>query len=115
MPTEMNAAEAAEVLEGTDFVEERAQEAIDYAASLCRKLAAGELREVRHAEWKLVSAGTRCNLVKCTNCGHSVAVTNTVPLDEWRASRPYCDQCGALMDEKDGETSESTHAKSVYD
>ena len=56
-----------------------------------------EGRLVAQAHWALISEGTRCNLVKCTNCGHSVAVANTVPLDEWRAAKPHCDQCGARM------------------
>lgn len=71
------------------------------AASCLRKIAAGEYKQVVHARWKLVSEGARCNLVKCTHCGRSIAVTKNVPLDKWRAAKPYCDQCGALMGKDD--------------
>lgn len=71
------------------------------AASVLRAIAAGEYKRVVHARWKLVSESTQCDLVKCTHCGRSIAVARNVPLDEWRAAKPYCDQCGALMDGKD--------------
>ncbi|MCY1715210.1 hypothetical protein [Caproiciproducens galactitolivorans] len=70
------------------------------AASYLRKIAAGEYKPVVHAHWKLVSESTQCDLVKCTHCGRSIAVARNVPLDEWRAAKPYCDQCGALMNGK---------------
>ena len=41
----------------------------------------------------------RCYLVKCTNCGHSVAIAANVPIDEWRAAHSYCVDCGALMED----------------
>ena len=75
--------------------------AVKYAASCLRAIAAGEYKPVVHARWKLVSEGARCNLVKCTHCGRSIAVTKNVPLDKWRAAKPYCDQCGALMGKDD--------------
>ena len=75
--------------------------AYSLAASLLRAIAAGEYEPVMHAKWKLVSDGTQCNLVKCTHCGRSIAVARNVPLDEWRAAKPYCDQCGALMGKDD--------------
>ena len=72
------------------------------AASYLRATAAGKYKQVVYARWKLVSEGARCNLVKCTHCGRSIAVTKNVPLDKWRAAKPYCDQCGALMGKDDG-------------
>jgi len=74
---------------------------VDTTASYLRAIAAGEYKPVVHARWKLVSEGARCNLVKCTHCGRLIAVARNVPLDEWRAAKPYCDQCGALMHKSD--------------
>ncbi|CAB1243686.1 protein of unknown function [Ruminococcaceae bacterium BL-6] len=107
MPNEMTAAEAAEIIEKlipdiendmTIYAYE--SEALHTAASYLRKIAAGEYKPVVHAHWELVSEGAQCNLVKCTHCGRSIAVARNVPLDEWRAAKPYCDQCGALMNGK---------------
>ena len=70
------------------------------ASFYLRAIAIGELTPVVHARWKFVLEGEQCNLVKCTHCGRSVAVAKGVPLNEWRATKPYCDQCGAKMDEK---------------
>ena len=102
MPNEMTAAEAAEIIlnpHGYGTSKRNAAECL--AASCLRKIAAGEYKRVVHAHWKLVSEGARCNLVKCTHCGRLIAVARNVPLDEWRAAKPYCDQCGALMGKDD--------------
>jgi hypothetical protein len=121
MPNEMTAAEAAKTLEEaarqahqvlespTIFYDtksmpggiktmQKCEAAYTLAASLCRKVASGELREVRHARWALARESELCYLVKCTNCGHSVAIAANVPIDEWRAAHSYCVDCGALMD-----------------
>ena len=92
--------EAAEIIESGDCGQRR-YDAEDTAIRILRAIAAGEYKRVVHARWKLVSEGARCNLVKCTHCGRSIAVTKNVPLDKWRAAKPYCDQCGALMGKDD--------------
>ena len=109
MPDTLSPLEAAEkleflaghILDENHLRMKRGEIACTLAASYLRAIAAGEYKPVIHARWKLVSEGAQCNLVKCTNCGHSIVVARNVPLDEWRAAKPYCDQCGALMDRKD--------------
>lgn len=61
----------------------------------------------------------------CTNCGEEIETSRPVLTDVAYCGRcgkrlcsrftDYCPNCGARMDGKAGETSESTHAKSVYD
>ena len=92
--------EAAEIIERGDCGQCR-YDAENTAIRLLRAIAAGKYKQVVYARWKLVSEGARCNLVKCTHCGRSIAVTKNVPLDKWRAAKPYCDQCGALMGKDD--------------
>ena len=109
---EMNAADAAKEIDrfANEFdskanpinYSSKTIKAMRYAASLCRKVAAGELREVVHARWALARESERCYLVKCTNCGHSVAIAANVPIDEWRVIHRYCVDCGSLMGGKDG-------------
>ena len=104
---EMTAADAAEKIEEirdclAEVLKRDHENALDYALSLCRKVAAGKLREVVHGKWALARESERCYLVKCTNCGHSVAIAANVPIDEWRAAHSYCVDCGALMDGKGG-------------
>ena len=101
---EMNAKEAVEQFEnfkrhGYNSNYLPSSRSIELALSLCRKLAAGELREVVHGKWALARESERCYLVKCTNCGHSVAIAANVPIDEWRAAHSYCVDCGALMED----------------
>ena len=98
MPTEMTPAEAAEVLEKlipeiesglNTHAYDRA--ALDYALSLCRKVAAGELREVVHAHSVFVNNGGAKTERWCSNCETIISK---------RAK--YCPYCGALMDGKGG-------------
>ena len=86
--------------------------ALAFVESLCRKVVAGELREVVHGKWELARESNRCYLVKCTNCGHSVAIAANVPVDEWRAIHRYCVDCGALMDARENspENDEKAHS-----
>lgn len=109
MPNELTPAEVAEILEKlipdvendmTIYSHESA--ALRYAATLCRKVADGEYKPVVHGAWKIARESERCYLVKCTNCGHSVAIAANVPVYEWREAHKYCVDCGALMDGKDG-------------
>jgi hypothetical protein len=61
-----------------------------YASAVMRKLAAGELVEVKHAHWKIIN-----NSYFCSACG-----------DENYESTEYCPSCGADMDGKDDNNAE---------
>jgi hypothetical protein len=89
--------------DGDDDVFRTDAAALEKAVSMLCKIASGEYKPVVHAHWELVSEGAQCNLIKCTHCVRSIAVARNVPLDEWRAAKPYCDQCGALMDGEDSD------------
>lgn len=97
MPNEMTAEEAARRIEDYNRVHyakegERAHYitiALNYAASVLRKVAAGELREVVNARWIQLN-----NTQKhyCNNCG--------VDFDLYaycKADFKYCPSCGAVM------------------
>ena len=74
---------------------ERYLSAVRVAASLCRKIAAGEYKQVVHAHW-IGGYAHKDNVwaytqLKCSNCHNTVTGGTT----------KYCPSCGALMDEKD--------------
>ena len=99
MPNELTAAECAERLEyisraviikGIGEKYDYLRDSVDQAASILRKVATGELREVVHAEWKHEGD---CGVTKCKNCDWSV---------EECINYNLCPNCGAIMDGKEG-------------
>ena len=111
MNNEMTAEEAAEILENmaekdfqSDGAHFEADEniAINYAASILRRVASGELRPVVHAHWipdssnpdndPLIAMTIEAKMpLRCSYCGGKFIGSES----------KYCGDCGALMDEKD--------------
>lgn len=105
MPNEMKAEEAAKGLESYagGFVSAKAQKTLLLAASILRRVASGELAEVKHAHWKQVhwkgwdgdpDEGTH---PECSNCGEMPLLNGCEDYEE----SPCCPYCGAIMDESD--------------
>lgn len=97
MPTEMTPAEAAEQLEKVKknpWMSVKDADAIAYASSVLRKLAAGKMVEVVHGEW---SEYRRYELTPSLN-GYQCSVCKSVVQYQTK----YCYSCGARMDGKDG-------------
>jgi len=114
MPNEMTAGEAAEILEnmaekdfqsdGTHF-EADENIAINYAASILRRVASGELTEVVHAHW-FEDTEPADGDIRCSNCGIAWPICvqkylQHVGVKKWTNFLKICPDCGALMDEKD--------------
>lgn len=115
MPNEMTPQEIAENL---DSMNEELFDGTGYtlklAATLCRRVASGELAEVIHAHWKEVEPGHDI-LFQCSNCGRIVSTSwgscededthgnnGCDPTEEWLS----CPTCGALIGGKDDEDAE---------
>lgn len=102
----MTAGEAARILKtisiardirssDTEYYSKQAA-ALDFAASILRRVESGELREVVHANWKIDEDGHKCS--KC----------NEYLTDEQYeyGDKRFCPSCGALMDGKDDRRAE---------
>ena len=65
-----------------------------------RELPSEDVQPVKHAYWiELPKAlNPNENPCKCSNCGHILSFMNYYPKSK------YCDDCGARMDLKGGET-----------
>lgn len=108
MPTEMTPAEIADELEtveglclGHENLSPIEYSALKYAASICRKLAEGKLREVVHGDWRLNNAGYHV----CSVCGGQPGFEDWVN-GKWQLPG-WCFYCGNPMDGKgcsDGQT-----------
>lgn len=76
-----------------DMLEPEAEQAYSVAVNYLRKIASGELAEVKHGHWEY---GTGAWL-HCSKCGGSALASG----DEEPEESPYCPYCDALMDGKD--------------
>jgi DNA-directed RNA polymerase subunit RPC12/RpoP len=107
MQNEMTAAEAARRIEEHNRVHyakegEQAHyitQALEYAASIMRKYAAGELVDVVHGRWVQDDDGFDDFAYACSVCGAEIESKYSIQEMELY----YCQSCGAIMDEKDGE------------
>lgn len=77
---------------------------VNTAASLCRKVAEGKLREVVHGEW--LNFYNDFSTAECSKCGEVYEVSpeetpKSECFDAFRQCYKYCPACGSLMDGKD--------------
>lgn len=105
MPNEMTPQEIAERLENKANTEEAVYHIfgadgldngdilmLHSAAAIACRVADGELVPMVHGHWIRVDDFTS----ECSHCGNAFEC-------DIEDNPPYCDQCGALMDGKDGE------------
>ncbi len=89
---EMTVKECADKLDNWTFAFIEDINARDFAVSVLRRVASGELVPVVHGYWEKVKFSR--GIIACSGCG-------TYFQERQMAHKDHCPKCGALMDRKD--------------